>query len=265
MRDLALTSPEMRGEDVRELQHVLNERLAHYRSRTRIKVNGIYDRETLHAVAGVARAEGLHHYEGIQSVQRLILHPHLRNPHEIAMEHKRAEERKRATALAHAQGAHGLLPAIAAHAKHYVGVHESPSGSNWGHPHPAAWEERFGFKSGVSWCGCFAGSMLMDAGGHCTSRVAFCPFIEADARSGVNGFEKWVPNHTEGVGLGWFALFNWNGGSEPEHVEIVLEVHSDHLVCVGGNTSGTNPSDGGMVAFMQRPYKFTVGYAKPRS
>lgn len=265
MRPLALTSPEMRGEDIRELQHILNERLTHYRSRTRVKVNGIYDRETEHAVAGVARAEGLHHFEATEAVIRLIEHPHLRNPAEMLEEHKRAVERKAATEHAHSVGAHGLLPAILAHAERHIGVHEVPAGSNWGQPYPADWEERFGFKGGVSWCGCFAGSMIIEAGGHCTSRVAFCPSIEGDARAGTNGFEKWVPNHTEGVEPGWLVLFNWNGGSEPEHVEIVKEIHPDHLVCVGGNTSGTNPSDGGMVAVMQRPYSVTVGYAKPRA
>jgi hypothetical protein len=265
MRTLALTSPEMRGEDVRELQHVLNERLHHYKSRTRVKVNGIYDRETEHAVAGVARAEGLNHFGGSPAVIELILHPHLRQPAQLFREHERAVAREKATALAHSQGAHGLLPAILAHAESHVGVAEHPARSNWGLPFPAGWEKRFGFDGGVSWCGCFAGSMILDAGGHATSRVAFCPYIEADARSKANGFDLWKPNHNEGVEPGWLVLFNWSGGSEAEHVEVVKEIHSDHLVCVGGNTSGTNPSDGGMVGVETRPYSVTLGYARPRS
>jgi hypothetical protein len=264
VRELKLSSPEMRGEDVRHLQKVLNERLAHYQSRARVKINGIYDRETVHAVAGVARAMGLEHFEGSPAVVGLIEHPHLRNPEQLVREHQRAGARKKATELAHSVGAHGLLPAILAHAHAHLGVHESPDGSNWGKPFPADWEREFGFDSGVSWCGCFAGAMVNLAGGHVDSRVAFCPYIEADARARTNGFDLWKPNHNEGVKPGWLVLYNWNGGSEPEHVGIVKEIHGDHLVAIEGNTGGTNPSDGGMVAVEQRPYHFTVGYARPR-
>lgn len=260
MRALALTSPEIRGQDVRALQHVLNERLAHYKSRNRIKENGIYDRETAHAVAGVAFAMGLHHYEGIPAVTRIIEHPSLRNAAEMLEEHRRRKEAEEHNLIA--AGIEGLerIPAIALH---YVGVHENPDGSNWGHPYPAKWEENFGFSSGVPWCACFSCSIANLAGCHIHGGVAFCPNIEAFARSGVNGFEKWVSNHKD-AGPGWFVLYNWNGGSEPEHVGIVKEIHSDHLIAVEGNTSGSNPSDGGMVAVEARPYSFVCGYAKPR-
>jgi CHAP domain len=254
MRTFKLTSPEMRGADIQSLQRTLNERLEHYRSRMRIKVNGIYDRETAHAVAVVAYSSGLQHYDGIPAVTMRIEHQHLRNPEEIHLAHKRAEER------IDGSGLDGILT----HALTHVGVHEEPAESNWGEPYPAGWEKNFGFESGVSWCGCFAGSMILAAGGHVTDRVAFCPYIEADARAGASGFEKWVTDHQAGVQPGWLVLYNWYGGDEPEHVGIVKEVLPTHLVTVEGNTSGTNPSDGGMVAVMERPYNFVVGYALPR-
>lgn len=252
MRHLALTSPEMRGQDIRILQHVLNERLTHYRSRTRLQADGIYGRATAHAVADVAYAEGLEHFDGSTPVLELILHPHLRQPAQFAREMKRAHER--------AQHKGGTLASIPEIALKYLGVHESPDGSNWGYPHPAEWEQEFGFGGGVSWCGCFAGAMIRLAGGHVSSRVAFCPYIEADARSRTDGFEEWRSNHSEGVGPGWLVLFNWVGGSEPEHVEIVRSVHPEYLVTIGGNTGG----HGGEVATQQRPYNVTLGYAKPR-
>lgn len=262
MRRLALTSPEMRGHDVQVLQHVLNERLQHFRSRDRLKPDGVYGRHTAQVVAEISYLLGLHHSDGETAVLRLIEHPHLRNPGELAEARRRQKAREHGDKIA-GGSAHGLSRVISI-AQHYVGVHEQPAGSNWGHPHPADWEREFGFGSGVSWCGCFAGAMVRLAGGHVTSRVAFTPYIEADARSRTNGFDLWKPNHNEGVGPGWLVLYNWVGGSEPEHVGIVKAVHADYLETVEGNTGGSNPSDGGMVAIERRPYHFTLGYARPR-
>jgi hypothetical protein len=261
MRTFHLTSPEMRGQDVRDLQKVLNERLAHYKSRTRIKTNGIYDRETAHAVAVIAKAEGLQHFDGIPDVTHKILHPGLRTPADHIRERDRARVEAHADQLA--KGAQGLarIPAIAAH---YIGVSENPPGSNWGSPEPAGWERNFGFDSGVPWCACFACSMVNRAGGHVEGGVAFCPNIEAYARAGTNGFAKWRPNHTEGVEPGWLVLYNWVGGSEPEHVGIVEWLYPTFVQAIEGNTGGTNPSDGGQVARAQRPYSYVVGYAEPR-
>lgn len=256
MRALHLTSPEMRGPDVRRLQNILNERLRHYRSRSRIAPDGVYGPVTAHAVAGVAYAEGLEHFTASEPVLRLIEHPNLRVPAQRRREHKRALER--------ADHRGGSLDAIVANALRYVGVHESPAESNWGYPHPAEWEQEFGFNSGVSWCGCFAGAMVRLAGGHVSGRVAFCPYIEADARTGTEGFDLWRPNHDEGVGPGWLVLYNWEGGSEPQHVGVVKAIHSNGVEAVEGNTGGSNPSEGGMVAVEFRPYNFTVGYARPR-
>lgn len=261
MRNLALTSPEMRGKDIQQLQKVLNERLAHFKSRIRIKQNGIYDRETAHTLGKIAYRMGLHHYTGTTSVVRLIEHPHLRNPAQLRLERER-------TKAAHAhkdisEGSHGLarIPVIGAK---YIGVSEHPPQSNWGDPYPAHWEEHFGFTSGVPWCACFACSMVIAAGGHVQGSVAFCPNIEGYARAGSHGFERWTSDHHKGVSAGWLVLYNWVGGSEPEHVGIVESLHGSHLTAIEGNTGGNNPSDGGMVARMERPYGFVVGYAKPR-
>jgi CHAP domain len=262
MRTLRLVSPEMRGKDVQELQKVLNDRLAHYRSRKRIELNGIYDRETSHAVAIVAYSMGLQNYDGISSVLRLILHSSLRTPQERRRELERYQHAKDAKNREDTSGKQGLS-SIVMHAEHYIGVHESPPGSNWGEPYPARWEQNFGYESGVSWCGCFAGNMVIAAGGHVDHRCGFCPYIESDARSRTNGFDLWT-NHINGVEPGWLVLYNWTGGSEPEHVGIVKKILSTHLVAIEGNTSGVNPSDGGMVAVMDRPYQFVVGYARPR-
>lgn len=266
MRTFRLTSPEIRGEDVRQLQRILNERLEHYKSRLRVKDNGIYDRETAHAVAIVARASGLDHYDGIPSVTRLIEHPHLRSPTELLSARERAKAAVEADHVADTGGsiAQGLarIPLIAAH---FVGTHEEPANSNWGEPNPAHWERNFGFDSGVPWCACFACSMVNLAGGAIHGgNPAYCPNLEAYARSGTNGFAEWRSNHGEGVEPGWLVLYNWVGGSEPEHVGIVKEILSTHLVAIEGNTGDGNPSWGGMVGIEQRPYSLVVGYCRPR-
>jgi hypothetical protein len=92
----------------------------------------------------------------------------------------------------------------------------------------------------------------------------YCPYIEADARSRTNGFDRWEADHRSGVGPGWLVLYCWDGSGVPEHVGIVESLHEDHLVAIEGNTGGTNPSNGGMVARTQRSYDLTVGYARPR-
>lgn len=261
MRTLQLTSPEMRGEDVRTLQHRLNERLQHYRSRSRVKEDGVYGRETAHLVREVAWTMGLDTFGASVGVQHDIEHPHLRSPLQLRREHERAQERIHTSKIA--GDSHGL-EAVVAHARSYLGIKEIPAGSNWGKPVPARWEENFGFDTGVSWCACFACSMVNDAGGHVHGECGFCPAIEGYARAKINGFDLWVPNHTEGVKPGWLVLYNWVGGSEPEHIGVVEKITPTHVVAIEGNTSGSNPSDGGMVARMERPYSFTVGYARPR-
>ena len=259
MRRVALTSPLMRGRDIVHLQGVLNQRLAHYKSRQRIQVDGVFGRASEHALQSIGYIMGLDAPYGRPAALERILHPHLRSPDDLHKSNQRQKAREH-----HAVHGGGSLESIVQIAEHYVGVEEHPPESNWGHPHPADWEEEFGFGSGVSWCGCFAGAMVRLAGGHVTSRVSFCPYIEADARSGTNGFETWRPNHNEGVGPGWLVLFNWSGGSEAEHVGIVRQIQGGGLLTVEGNTGGTDPAAGGMVARQFRPYSLTLGYARPR-
>jgi hypothetical protein len=257
-----LTSPEMRGEAVRSLQNALNKRLSERSERSLIvKADGVYGRKTSHAVARVAYLLGLQSYDGTAGVIRRIEHPSLRGPEELHLASQREKAVREAKERAKKAGKTGLA-AVLVHAEHYIGIHESPANSNWGEPYPADWEKALGFDTGVSWCSCFASAMVNLAGG--SLHESFCPTVEGCARVGTHGLVKWVPNHDEGVGEGWLALFNWSGGTEAEHVEIVKRVEPTRLVCVGGNTSGTEPQWGGMVAEEFRPYNFVLGYALPR-
>jgi hypothetical protein len=254
MRILALTSPLMRGQDVVALQRALNAWNRETHNATLLAVDGQYGPETQSVTAIVAYRMGLGHTHALPAIQRCIENPRLRSPLDL----RRATERRKA-AIAAGTGLLGVL----ANAQSHIGVAEKPPGSNEGTPYPSKWEENFGMN-GVSWCGCFAGSMILAAGGHVTSRVAYCPYIRQDAEAKVNGFDLWTPDHQDGVKPGWLVLYCWDSTGLPEHVGVVESIGGDSLVAVEGNTSGTNPSDGGMVARMTRPYEFVVGYARPR-
>jgi hypothetical protein len=247
-RDLHLTSPLMHGEDVKQLQNAINLWNGPLHLAT-VTVDGQFGRTTDHAARVAMWTLGLNDTHVDRFAIRYIFHPWMRSPLQL----RRAKARKPVVSPL------AVLPTLAAQ---YIGISEQPPGSNAGYPYPSDWEKNFGMN-GVSWCGCFAGSMILKAGGHVTSRVAYTPYIEADARAGQNGFVEWVPNH-EQAGPGWLVLYNWIGGSEPEHVGIVESIHPTSVVAIEGNTSGTNPSDGGMVARMTRSYNFVLGYAKPR-
>lgn len=255
-RDLTLTSPLTAGLDVKHLQQAINDRLS-WRGEKHLNIDGVFGQTTHHMTRVAAYDIGLVDYEATQMVQRLVENPWQRNPRQRAREQQRAKALK--THRSQSGGGVVSLPRIAAK---YIGVAESPPGSNRGTPYPSDWERHFGMD-GVSWCGCFAGSMILAAGGHVDSRVAYCPYIEADAKVHANGFDAWTTDHRQ-AGPGWLVLYCWDGSGLPEHVGIVESFAAGHLVAIEGNTSGTNPSDGGMVARMTRGYGPVVGYARPR-
>lgn len=250
-RDLYLTSPLIHGQDVRQLQVAVNKRFQPH-----IQADGQYGPKSEHAVAVVAWRLGCLHRDGRVSVQNAILHPESRTKGQLERAKHRAEIAKQ-----QGQG----LAAIVKHAEKYVGVSENPPGSNMGNPNPAGWEAHWGI-SHAPWCGAFAGCMILEAGGHVTNRVVYCPWIVLDAKAGANGFEKWSSTRG-GVGPGWLILYDWDGDGVSDHVGIVRGFTPTTVKTVEGNTSSGNSgsqSNGGMVANRERPLALILGYAKPR-
>lgn len=249
MRSLYLTSPELRGKDVRDLQYALGKRGAG------VTIDAQYGPATEHAVRTVAYRMGLGHVDALPAIQRIIEGKQPRTPLDL----KRAKDRAKAAAKANT-GLNGVWE----HATQYIGVAEVGD-TNTGYPYPSGWEKNFGMN-GVSWCGCFAGSMVLLAGGHVNSRVAYTPYIEADARTGTNGFAQFTMEHARAA-KGWLVLYCWNGTNVPEHVGVVESFNPQGPVSVEGNTSsgdGGSQSNGGCVARRQRSYSNVVGYALPR-
>lgn len=240
----------MHGPDVEALQEALIKRGQH------VTADGQFGPLTVHAVGVVAWNLGLKKTVAVPAVQRIIEGKLPRSPLDVRRAKQRAAKAKQAS-----QGLAGVL----SNAKRFVGVHENPAGSNTGYPEPNGWESNFAMHA-VSWCGCFAGSMILLAGGHVDSRVAYCPSIEADAKSGLNGFERWTTDHRQAK-AGWLALYCWDGTGVPEHVGVVEKFTASGPVTVEGNTSSGDEgsqSNGGMVAERQRAWTNVVGYAKPR-
>lgn len=256
MRFLKLTSPLTKGADVDKLQIACNDWLAKHGGFT-LPVDGQFGPLTEHAVGIVAWQMGLGHTVAEPAIQRVIEHPSLRTPEDYLRAKHRAEAAKQKDV-----GLAGVL----ANGLTHVGVAENPPGSNEGSPNPSGWEQNFGMN-GVSWCGCFAGSMVLAAGGHVGSRIAYVPFIVADAKTGTAGlktFVAWDADRTP-VKPGWLVTYAWDGShSGGDHVGIVKELTGDGVIACEGNTSGSNPSDGGMVAVMTRSSVDVVGYCEPR-
>lgn len=146
--------------------------------------------------------------------------------------------------------------------RHYIGVHESPPGSNRG-PLIDRWQRRFGFL-GAAWCGLLLGNELLAAGVRgVTSRIASVSAIEDDARAHRGCFYGYTPGFAQNALRGDAVILFGRG----IHVELIAEVRNGEYVTVGGNTSATkagNQSAGGCVAEHTRSASEVHGVAHIR-
>lgn len=84
-----------------------------------------------------------------------------------------------------------------------------------------------------------------DLAAHYLTPSPSCGAILSDAK--VRGI--WVPKwDIEVVQPGWLSLFNWHGGTAPEHVGIVETLTDDILHDVEMNTSSASNANGGTCA-----------------
>lgn len=130
--------------------------------------------------------------------------------------------------------------------RRYIGVHESPAGSNRG-PLIDKWQARFGFR-GAPWCGLLLGNELLAAGVKgVTSRIASVSAIEDDARTHRGCFFGYTPGFGAHAQRGDAVILFGLG----IHVGLIIEVVAGGYRTVEGNTSATkagNQSAGGCVA-----------------
>ena len=94
------------------------------------------------------------------------------------------------------------------------------------------------------------------------SKYAYCPYVLADAKASRNGL-RIVPK-TE-VRTGDIVLFDWNKDGVADHIGIVVKPPAKKkatFTTIEGNTSGSNPSDGGMVATMSRVTSDVIAFVR---
>ena len=245
---LALTSPHMTGSVVRGFQRDANERIKAWGADYQLDVDGDYgmkSRDLAHTLLyGLGVDKTFAGFDGISSADRLKIRygwDHL--THDEQTRHKaRADWRKRAVKRLDGDG----LEQAIAFARANVGVTEHPAGSNTG-PTVDQWEHACKVH-GAPWCGCFLNAVLVHAGFPNDPRRRFCPWIEADAKAGVNGW-RWSP----GAVVGAAVLY---GLREADHVGFVVAASGGvDTETIEGNTSngpGGSQSNGGIVAVRHR-------------
>lgn len=151
-------------------------------------------------------------------------------------------------------------------ARDQVNVTESPYGSNKG-PYPISHCQVFTIGyDGVAWCGCFTASAAVEEAGAdipLKARLAYTPYICADASAGTNGLTR-VP--FDQVQEGDLVVFNFGSGIA-KHVGLAVGPFSNgYTDCIEGNTSsGSSGSqdNGGGVFRRQRPVSHVICVARP--
>lgn len=139
-----------------------------------------------------------------------------------------------------------------------VGVHESPAGSNWGHP-VQDWIQRAGYTYPVPWCGCFAHEAVVEQGGaNVYTQLGYAGNIIADARANRNGLRLVSASEAKAgdVASLWGA----------EHVVVLRgKISGSTFPTVEGNTSAANGSqtNGGEVAEKVRSVNDVDVFARP--
>lgn len=233
MRTLRLTSPYMHGKDVREAQRALKAAGAWVG-----KVDGEYGPQT---AAAAKQAKWMLGYpeRNCDQVYGPLLHAYLtgaKNPGPLMRQRAKKRDVSRQPMRQRALS-EGLK---------WLGTKESPPHSN-----KVMFSDWYGLRGPwcamfVSWCYVKAGSKAFDPK---KSRWAYCPFMVSDARAQRNGLVV-VPR--DKVEPGDIAMFDWTGDGTSDHVGIVETKPNKQgtFMCVEGNTSMTNQSDGGEV--MQR-------------
>lgn len=173
-----------------------------------------------------------------------------RRRHRIKLEKKRAKTG-------------GLYKRAITLAGHYVGVHESPAGSNM--QEFGAW---YGMN-GVPWCAIFV-SFILSHVAH-PFRHSYVPEIVATARAGHDSMATIAYAdiaHAISVGHAVLACFDWNHDGVADHVGFVVRTEGAYFETIEGNTSppGGNQSNGGQVCRQTRypneVQAFVVVYGK---
>ena len=142
-------------------------------------------------------------------------------------------------------------------AQRFVGLSEQPPGSN-----KIIFSNWYGMNG--PWCAMFVTYCFVEAKSKAFikgSRYAYCPYMLNDAKYNRNGLRLITAKEAQ---PGDIALFDFKKSGVAAHVGIVASVvgNQKKFATVEGNTSGTNPADGGMVASMTRNVSDVIGFVR---
>ena len=230
MKTLKLTSPYMKGKDVKTAQRALSTIGAWVG-----KIDGEYGPQT---AAATKQAKWMLGYaeRDCNQVYGSTLHEYLTGKKQPGpLMRRRAEARRKTNRPMREQAlAEGIK---------WLGTKESPPNSN-----KVMFSDWYGLRGPwcamfVTWCYVKAGSKAFDPR---KSRWAYCPYMVNDARNQRNGLVV-VP--IDKVQPGDIAMFDWQGDGTSDHVGIVETKPNSKgaFKCIEGNTSVSSNSDGGEV------------------
>ena len=253
-RDLTMTTPNIKGQDVKALQRAVNARARELPfTDAKLTTDGEFGSHSLNACERVAFALGLSDADCsaisdgnlVQLTQQLI-----RNPEGLS-EAQRQRAKTREPELKHRHEAQQVGARAAVRwARSKIGVHEEPSGSNWGRP-VEEWITFTGYGGPVFWCGCFVAFAVVKNGKADVPqriRLGFDEYINDDAHGGRNGFQRAVS--VDEARPGDIATFSFH------HIGLVVGRTRNGLIhTIDGNTSASDGSsnNGGEVAEHKRP------------
>ena len=243
MKSLSLTSPNVTGFYVTAAQKVLKN-VGYYNG----KVDGIYGQQTAAATKAAKWDLGYAEKNINGTFDDVLLDFLLENKKPTLLMKRRAGIRHNKNTL----GDKALDVAT-----RYIGMSEDPAGSN-----RVMFSEWYGMIG--PWCAMFVTFCFVKAESKSFvkgSKYAYCPYVLADAKASRNGL-RIIP--TTSARTGDIVLFDWNKDGTADHIGIVNVAPNKRktFTSVEGNTSGTNPSDGGMVALMERKVTDVIAFVR---
>lgn len=243
MRTLKLTSPLMKGTDVKTAQKALKKFNVWVGP-----IDGVFGEMTARACSQAKymlgyRANNItpHYDEDLDGFLRGTRKPTILMRQRAKSRFTKAKPRDKAADVA----------------RSYIGVSENPPKSN---------RVMFSLWYGLigAWCAMFVTFVFVTVKSKVFKRgekYAYVPFILEAAKHPHNNDFALVPKGNEATGD--LVLFDWDKDGIPDHIGIIdVAGVNGVFYSIEGNTSGTNPSDGGMVARMERNYDDVIAFVR---
>lgn len=159
-------------------------------------------------------------------------------------------------------GASGVALQALAKSLEFLGVKESPKGSN-----QTQFGQWYGLD-GVPWCNIFVSYCFQVGAGYTIAEGSKGPGVKAGKGCAfVPSTEAWLKNAGLWVGRtqpqpGDIAIYNWDGG-RADHIGIVERyLGNDQFTSIEGNTSIDNDSNGGEVMRRERSIRQVNGFGR---